>query len=66
MDRHSTLDELAAFARNEQNAIKALGLKKEAPEKTPSQQSIDAILAFSKSYSNRASKILGRIEITLN
>jgi len=64
MDKTFTLDELASFTRNEKNLLEELGLKKSKAK--PSKTSIQNILNFSKAYSNRPSKIIGRIEHVIN
>ncbi len=64
MDLHSTLDELSRFAREEKKLIKESGLKETSFR--PKQTTIENILKFSKAYSNRPSKYVGRFEFVIN
>jgi hypothetical protein len=64
MDRNSTLGELAHFARNEKKLCKEAGLAEE--RKGPKKSTVENILQFSRTYSNRPSKYLGRLEMMLN
>ncbi len=64
MDKTFTLDDLAQFARNEKKLLEDLGLRQK--EVKPSSRSISNILSYSKAYSNRPSKLVGRFEQLLN
>ncbi len=65
MSKTTSFDELSSFTQNEQKILKELGLKSKQPE-IPSKKSIDFILNFSKAYSVRNSKTIGKIEGLLN
>lgn len=64
MDTTFTLDELASFSRDEHKLLEGLGLREKKHK--PSKKSIQHILNFSKSFSSRPSKLLGRIEQIIN
>ena len=64
MDANSTLDELSRFCRDEQKLIKEFGLKQVTV--SPKKSTIENILNFSKAYSNRPSKYMGRLELVIN
>jgi hypothetical protein len=64
MDAHFTLDELSRFCRDEKKLAKEFGLNQETV--SPKKSTIENILNFSKAYSNRPSKYLGRIEFVIN
>ena len=65
MSKITSIDELSSFTQNEQKILKELGLKSNKT-KPPSKKSIDFILNFSKAYSVRNSKTIGKIEGLLN
>lgn len=69
MDDTFTLDDLAQFAREEKAICRELGLVKEAPAAesySPSPQSVQHVLSYSKALSVRDSKHLGQLEMLLN
>lgn len=64
MENTFTLDELASFSREEQKLLEELGLKQKSAK--VSSKSLQFILNYSKSFSSRPSKLLGRIEQIIN
>lgn len=65
MDKISTLNELATFTQNETKYLKELGLIPQQNNK-PKDSTIHFILNFSKAYSVRKSKKIGKIENLMN
>jgi len=63
MQNDYSLDSLAEFAHSEQSELDKVGLSK---QESPSENSIQNILNFSKQYSVRKSKILTHFEQNLN
>mgnify|MGYP006876804477 CR=1 FL=1 len=65
MDKTFTSKELAAIARDEKILLDQLKTS-EVEVKRPSQKSVDNILNFSKAFSRRSSRLIGRIETIIN
>ncbi len=67
MYKNITLEELAEFTQNETQLLADLGLiAEEKVKETPSQNTVDNVLNYSKALSVRKSEIIGSIETMLN
>lgn len=67
MYKNITLEELAEFTQNETQLLADLGLiAEEEAKETPSQNTVDHVLNYSKALSVRKSEIMGAIETLLN
>ncbi|MEQ8623816.1 MAG: hypothetical protein RJQ00_08400 [Vicingaceae bacterium] len=64
--KHFTVFNFKKLTEEEKALNELLQLKKEKESQMPSQQSVDNILAYSKSLSVRKSKHLGFLENVLN
>ena len=65
MDKTFTSKELAAISRDEKILLDQLKTS-EVEVKRPSQKSVDNILNFSKAFSSKSSRLIGRIETIIN